>query len=87
MSEMENCELECGAYGPYCKCTAEKAEASECPPDACCSTANEAAIIDRLKKLIDHHKALLAEPESMAMVSRDNLINQLEITLSGELCR
>lgn len=38
MSEFENCELECGAYGTYCRCRAENAQASECPTGAGCST-------------------------------------------------
>ena len=31
MSEFENCELECGAVGNYCRCRAEKAQAGDCP--------------------------------------------------------
>lgn len=29
MSEFENCELECGAVGNYCRCRAEKAQAGD----------------------------------------------------------
>ena len=33
MSEFESCDLECGAYGSFCKCRAEKTESSERPVD------------------------------------------------------
>lgn len=59
MSEFENCELECGAVGNYCRCRDEKTKASERPTGAGCSKAYQKETATNIRRNVKHMAAEL----------------------------